>query len=157
MSTKCRSIAECHAAGTPTIGEIVRAGEGEKIATFIELNIAALAVFCNLGNSITAQQMSPTIDLIMSEYGFLTIADVNLIFRMAKLGQWSEMYGRLDGQMILIWFGKYAEERCNYFAEKSIQEAASMGMRANDTAARVKEMAYRTIEKLKANDKKQKP
>lgn len=125
LATNCRSVQAAIAAGTPSIGEVVNTGGAEQISAFIELNITMLAKFCNLGNSIKDMQIPMTADLVMSEFGNLTIADVNLIFRRAKLGQYGEFYGRLDGQMILMWCGKYLDERCEAEAERSRVEAAS--------------------------------
>jgi hypothetical protein len=63
-----------------------------------------------------------TAELIVEEFRNLTVSDVILIFRRAMLGQWGEFYGRLDGQMILGWFGKYFDERCEAAALLSEQE-----------------------------------
>jgi len=61
--------------------------------------------------------------MIITEYYNLTIADINIIFKRAKLGQWGQIYDRLDGQIILSWFDKYFQERCKVAADKSILEA----------------------------------
>lgn len=106
------------------MGEVIAAGGEAKMSAFVEMNIALLAVFCNLSNSITPSQVQMTAQMILSEFGNLTIADVNLIFKRAKMGEYGEFYGRLDGQMILSWFGKYLDERCQIAVERSIVEAA---------------------------------
>lgn len=111
-------------AGTPTLGEVVHSGGGEKMAAFVELNLASLASFCNLSGSINPGQIQTTVHMILQEFGNLTIADVNLIFRRAKMGEYGPFYGRLDGQMILSWFNQYLDERCEYFAERSRVERA---------------------------------
>lgn len=63
--------------------------------------------------------------MIVEEFGNLTVADVNLIFRRAKLGKYGSFYGRLDGQMLLTWFGEYFDERIKICALKSENEAAA--------------------------------
>ncbi len=107
------------AVNTPALGEVVAAHGQSQMMAFVETNIAQLALFCNLGASINPDQIQATARMIVEEFGNLTIADVNLIFRRAKLGGWGELYGRLDGQRILSWFGKYLDERCEYCAEQS--------------------------------------
>lgn len=124
VATKCRSVKAAVEAGTPMLGEVVHAGGEGQMLAFIEGNIIALAVFCNLPKgSITPSQIQTTADMILAEFGNLTIADVNLVFRRAKMGEYGPFYGRLDGQMILSWFGQYLDERCEYFAERSQAES----------------------------------
>lgn len=72
---------------------------------------------------MTDEQTSETALLIAETYPSLNIADINLIFRNAKLGRYGKIYDRLDGQIILEWFDRYFDERCNAAAEQSIQEA----------------------------------
>lgn len=119
-------------ASTPAIGALVIQFGANPIRNYIAGHIVALRDFVNLRGAMTDDQTRLTADLVLSEFPSVTLADIALIFRRAKLGQFGEFYGRLDGQMILLWFGKYFEERCDYFSEKSIQEAQSMKGRDNN-------------------------
>lgn len=111
------------------------------------MNIALLAAFCNLANSIKPEQARTTAELILSEYPNLTIADINYVFKRAKMGQYGEFYSRLDGQMILKWLGEYFDERCCFFAERSINEANSMTVRVKDTPDRIQRQINSLIKK----------
>lgn len=117
--TKCKSLQDSVKANTPAIGEVLSIGGDKVISAFIELNIARLALFLNVGGSINPDQIQSTAELITEEFGNLTISDINLIFRRAKLGQWGKIYDRLDGQIILGWFADYYNERCEYCAQTS--------------------------------------
>lgn len=132
-ATACRSVAECVRANTPTLAEVIAGGGREQMAAFIEANIVGLAGFCNLGASITPAQIQMTTEMILGEFGNLTIADVNLIFRRAKMGEWGVFFGRLDGQMILSWCAQYLNERCDYCAVQSENDANAV--RAGYSAA----------------------
>ncbi len=69
-------------------------------------------------------QTIETAYLIVETYYSINIADINLIFKRAKLGRYGTTYDRLDGQVILSWFEKHFNERC--------ESAANMSMRESD-------------------------
>ena len=119
----CKTMQACVAADTPAIGQIIRQCGDRPIRSYIAGRIVDLRDFVNLRGAMTDDQTVMTAELILSEFPNVTLADIVLIFRRAKLGQWGEFYGRLDGQMILSWFGKYFDERCAWFAERSMSEA----------------------------------
>lgn len=134
-----KSIETAVSISTPAIGEIARQiKDNRPIRAYVAGHIVALRDFVNLRGAMTDDQTILTAELVLSEFPNVTLADVALIFRRAKLGQYGEFYGRLDGQMILSWFGKYFEERCGYCSEKSISKANSEKGRDMDTPARVK-------------------
>ncbi len=145
--TNCNSIEKAIDANTPTLGQLAKYVGDEKPLAFIEMNIALLAVFCNLSNSIKPEQAKMTAELILSEYPNLTIADVNYVFKKAKMGQYGDLYHRLDGQMILKWLGEYFEDRCNVYAERSIKEAQSYSFRSNDTPERINKLVKSIMKK----------
>lgn len=72
---------------------------------------------------MTDTQTQETAILILETYPSLTIADINLIFKKAKLGKFGSMYDRLDGQLILSWFDLYFSERCSAAANASMRES----------------------------------
>ncbi len=90
---------------------------------YIEGWIVHLRKFLNVGNRMNDEQTQETAMMIMDEFYNVTIADINIIFKRAKMGRWGGLYGRLDGQMILTWFDNYFQERCKAAADKSILEA----------------------------------
>lgn len=79
--------------------------------------------FVTVGKQMTDSQTAETAMLIFETYPSLTLADINLIFKRAKLGKYGQLYDRLDGQIILSWFQRYFAERCNEAEEISIREA----------------------------------
>ncbi len=118
-----RSIRECVEAQTPTIGEIVHFQGPDQIGAYIEGNITSLCDFLNLRGTMNDAQLLTTAEIVISEFPNITIADINYIFRQAKIGRMGEFYGRIDGQMILSWFNRHFDERCVYCAEMSMLES----------------------------------
>lgn len=70
----------------------------------------------------TAQIME-TCAMIMDDFYFLNLADVRLVMSRAKKGEYGQLYGRIDGQIIYQWFSQYFEERSRSCSEDSIHEA----------------------------------
>jgi hypothetical protein len=108
---------------TPSIASISKKFGEDFTQAYIEGWIVNLRDFLNVGKKMTDQQTQETAIMIVDEYYNLTIADINIIFKRAKLGQWGQIYDRMDGQIILSWFYKYFQERCKAAADKSILEA----------------------------------
>ena len=109
--------------GTPSIAIINKKFGEDFTQAYIEGWIVHLREFLNIGKKMTDQQTQETAMMILDEYYNLTIADINIIFKRAKLGRWGQIYDRIDGQIILSWFDQYFRERCKAAQEKSIQEA----------------------------------
>jgi hypothetical protein len=110
-------------AGTPSLVKIKKTFGEDFTQAYIEGWIVNLREFLNLGRKMTDEQTQETAMMIVDEYYNLTIADINIIFKRAKLGRWGQIYDRLDGQVILSWFDKYFQERCRTAADKSVLEA----------------------------------
>ena len=67
-------------------------------------------------------QVADTINLIIDEYPHYTMYDFKLFFKRAKLGDYGEVYGRMDGQVILSWLRKYDIMRDTAAQNDSIKE-----------------------------------
>jgi hypothetical protein len=142
---------------TPAVGALVHHGGAKAVRAYVSGHIVALRDFINLRGAMTDDQTVATAELVVSEYGNLSLADIALIFRRAKLGQWGEFYGRLDGQIILGWFKKYYDERCEAFAQKSAYDGERFKGKdfqlpsKGDGARIVREVLALTKEKAAAN------
>ncbi len=123
---KCRrvdSISATLKSDMPTISTIKKAYGEDFIQAYIEGWIVNLREFVNVGNKMTDDQTSETAMLIVDEYYNLNLADINFIFKNAKIGKYGQIYGRLDGQIILTWFDEHFNKRCGVAADNSIQES----------------------------------
>jgi hypothetical protein len=108
----------------PSLAKLkLHAGE-DTVEAYIEMWILNLLSFINVGKTMNDDQVHQTAMMIVEEYPSLNLSDINLVFKMAKLGKMGPFYDRLDGQVILSWFQKYYQERCSIAAERSINEAA---------------------------------
>lgn len=122
----CRAINDFPAifeSGLPTLASINRKFGNEFTQAYIEGWIINLREFINVGKKMNDVQTQETAILIVETYPSLTIADINLIFKRAKLGKFGQFYDRLDGQLILGWIDTYFDERCQSAANISMREA----------------------------------
>jgi hypothetical protein len=93
-----------------SIGTFKRAvGEGKAVSALI-LILNNLVDFFNVGNSMSAKQVTATAEMIAEDYGYLKIDDLRLCFNRAKKGEFGPVY-RMDGNIILSWIGQYMKER----------------------------------------------
>lgn len=127
VQVMCRTINSYPAvfeSSTPSLWDIEKAYGYEFLQAYLEGWIVNLREFVNVGKKMNDIQTFETAMIILQDYKFLTIADVNLLFKRAKSGYYGNLYDRLDGQIILGWFRKYFSERCNAAEEQSISEAS---------------------------------
>lgn len=97
---------------------------GGYIRAHIELYLHDLRKFLNIKNNFDDEQILKTADFILSEYWMLNLADITLFFKYVKLGRYGNLYGRLDGQVILSWLDVYFNERCEAASLDSEKESS---------------------------------
>ena len=68
-------------------------------------------------------QIKDTIDLIREEYHYYKPDDFKLFFKMAKKGYFGQVFGRMDGEVIMNWLIKYDQHRYTMAETQSIKEA----------------------------------
>jgi len=89
---------------------------------YIETWIVNISEFVNIGKNMNENQIYETAQMILDSYPYFTLADINLIFKKAKKGDFGQIYDRLDGQIIFSWFTKYNSLRCSEAEEQSINQ-----------------------------------
>jgi len=68
--------------------------------------------------ALTEYQIESTAESVleMPEFRNITIADLSLVFKKAYSGEFGELYGRIRPDVIMKWFVKYFDNRCNIAA-----------------------------------------
>lgn len=97
----------------------------EKIAALIKLQLIELNELLNLKRPLTEQQIDAIADEILTQWHYLTMADIYLIMRRAKTGYYGEFYESITMPKVLTWFRDYFDERCDESERLSIQEASN--------------------------------
>lgn len=94
-----------------SLAKIKKAYSEDWTLAYISLWIVNINEFLNVSRPMSEPQIEETSFLILSQYYYLKLSDITLIFTKAKRGDWGPLYESLDGMKILSWFEKYANER----------------------------------------------
>jgi len=79
--------------------------------------------FYSTNGTMGGIQVAETINLIIEEYPHYTQEDFKLFFNMAKKGLFGQIFGRIDGEVIMRWLQEYDLYRRSTAQKLSIQEA----------------------------------
>lgn len=141
----CTTELACLESNAPTIAEIKYSFGYDYVQAYIEMWIVNLRLFFNVGKSMTDEQTYMTAELIVDTFYNLNVADINLVFKNAKLGKYGKIYDRLDGNIILEWFQRYFDDRCEAAVEKSIREAHSFRCNSGEEKERINRIIETTF------------
>lgn len=123
---------------TPSLG-VLRKQYGERqMEAYIKIWLIELNELLNVARPLKEAQIDEIAYLILSEYNNITIADINIIFRKAKLGEYGELYESLSMDKILKWFSEYFNDRCNVAGEMSRTEYDKIKYQEEKTYGNVK-------------------
>ena len=109
--------------------------------------------FYSVNNSMDAYQIADTINLITETYPYYSLDDFKLFFKNAKRGMYSDVYGRIDGSVIMMWLRKYDLNRAEEAKSISIRSQEAFKKNA-DTESLVKGTTYEEYINLKERAKR---
>lgn len=67
--------------------------------------------YFNLQQPMNAQQLALTAELILEDYYYLRVDELQVCFRMAMKGEFGPLYNRIDGQVFFEWIKKFMSKR----------------------------------------------
>ena len=106
----------------PSLRRLANESDPKQVKALFRLHLFALDQFLKQKGGLTAEEIELITDEVFTTYGhILSFADINLIFRNAKLGRYGELYQQLSCPKIMSWFDKYVDEKLNT-AEKLSQD-----------------------------------
>lgn len=85
-------------------------GEQSAVSVLVAMMDACQQYF-NLQQPMQPMQLALTAELIMEDYYFLRLDELQLCFRMAMKGDFGPLYNRIDGQVFFEWIKKYMTTR----------------------------------------------
>ncbi|WP_165026771.1 hypothetical protein [Dysgonomonas sp. ZJ279] len=92
----------------------------EKIETVIKLYLIDVCDMVNIKRPLREPQIEALASEIVATYYSLSIADIHVIFRKAKTGEYGEFYESLDMPKVMGWFRQYFDDRCAIGEQESI-------------------------------------
>lgn len=87
----------------------------------IEFELSMMAKMFNLNLGLTSYQIGVIADILISEFNYESIQDIQLCFRRAIAGHYGEVF-RIDSNVICLWFKKYLEEKSMELEKKVKKE-----------------------------------
>jgi len=119
---KYNSPLACLSSGTLALSQI-RKEEGEdKVLTVLEMWIVDINDFFNIQNKMKPGQIKETALMILQDFYYMNIADLNLVFTNAKKGKHGALYASLDGSKIYQWFDQHDKNRANAAYRERLKE-----------------------------------
>lgn len=92
------------------------------VTVLLKMHLANLDAFLKQKDGLSKEEIELIADEVMSQYGYIiTFADINVIFRNAKLGRYGELYNRLSCSAVIKWFDQYVGLRCETAYEMNRQ------------------------------------
>ena len=127
----------------PSLGELNR-NHGDKFTeAYIKLWLVNLNDALGLKRPLTESQMDETAMILAEDYKNLNIADINLIFKKMKTGEFGEYYESLNMAKVVSIFKNYFDERMLIAAEVSLENHLSgqhEGKRSDEKESNIKEI-----------------
>lgn len=122
----------------PTLASIRREYSEDFQIAYVSVWIVNLNDFVNALRKMSPEQIEETATIIVQEYPYLNLADINLVFRKIKKGEFGQLFAEIDGMKVLSWFEQYARERMRTAADISMSQADNFKQdlpRTSDTIA----------------------
>jgi len=118
-----RTIKQASEIDSPSISAVLKNFGSEFIQAYLASWIVNINSFLNIRYPMNEQQIEETARLIINNFFNLTVVEIYLVINNAKMGIYGKFYDRLDGSMILSWFAKYYDERCDFYELLSIDQS----------------------------------
>lgn len=153
---KVNTPALCMGSEAPTLASIRKEYSEDFITAYIALWIDNLNDFINAPRRMNPAQIEETAVILYQEYHYFNLADINLVFRRIKKGEFGNLYADIDGVKILGWFEKYAQERMRTAADQQLTHHTNFTddyqRSSNPEAEKIKNIrakGFHTIEQAK--------
>ena len=119
---KCNTVALCLNSETPALATLKKESGEKKVVTIISAWILDLNEFFNVQHKMKPAQIMQTAAMLLDDFYYFKIADINLIFSNAKKGKYGNLYGSLDGSKIYSWFEQHDRERAEACYQEKLKE-----------------------------------
>ena len=114
-----QTIANASDSESMALSGLAKACGEDSIQALVELHLWSLYDSIGQLEKVKEIQIVEMATEIMSSYYWFKMEDIYLIFRMAKRGEFGQIYGTLSMLDILGWFAKYDDQRTALFVERS--------------------------------------
>ena len=129
----------------------IKKGKGQTfLRNYIALWLIELNELLNLKNPLSEAQITLCTEQIITDYSFLKLSELSLIFKRIVSGEFGELYERISMPKLMSIFRKYEQERTEVVTSESQQAHESFRYQENRTESYDDEMTrwYKKIRKF---------
>lgn len=114
-----------------TITDLINA-YGIEAARAVILNaVMDVAEFFSVQKEMSDRQMGMTVDLIIECYPYFNFSEIKSCFHRAMASK--QVYGRLDGNIILLWLQEFDDYRTTVLEEEAVKRKNEMQSETDNT------------------------
>ena len=118
------TVSQALDAGSHGLGQLNRELGTQRVEALIKIQMVYLNELLALKRPLNEIQIDEIASEVVTTYYHLTMADVHVIMRRARTGQYGEFFESLTMPKVLGWFAKYFEERCEVAAQRQLDRHA---------------------------------
>ncbi len=118
-----RTPADALATASDSLTTLCLAYGEKRVEANLRIQFATLQEYLGVKNKMSELFIDELVAEIVGEFRQLTMADVHVIMRRAKTGEYGEYYERLSIPKVMTWFRKYYQERIEVAMERNEREA----------------------------------
>jgi hypothetical protein len=137
---------------SPTLAEIRKDKNQQATVNIMVAMMDMCQQYFNLQQPMNAQQLALTAELMLEDYYYLRVDELQVCFRMAMKGEFGPVYNRIDGQIFFEWIRKFMTKR------QAISERINLDNQSNNNIyemfqhPQVLEAIQQTADKLKIEE-----
>lgn len=129
----------------------IKKGKGQAfLRSYIAIWLIDLNELLNLKNPLSEAQITLCTEQIITDYSFLKLSELSLIFKRIVSGEFGELYERISMPKLMSIFRKYEQERTEVVTSESQQDHERFRYQENRTESYDDEIArwYKNIRKF---------
>lgn len=96
---------------SPTFAEIRKDKSQQATIAIMVAMMDSCQQYFNLQQPMKPQQLALTAELILEDYYYLRVDELQVCFRLAMKGEYGTLYNRIDGQVFFEWIKKFMAKR----------------------------------------------
>jgi len=111
---------------SPTFAELRKNKSQQATIAVMVAMMDSCQQYFNLQQPMNAQQLALTAELMLEDYYYLRVDELQICFRMAMKGEFGPVYNRIDGQVFFEWLKKFMGKR------QSVSERINLEKQSNN-------------------------
>lgn len=140
-SVTIKGVSDALSRNTVSLVEIKK-GKGQAfLRNYIALWLIELNELLNLKNPLSEAQITLCTEQIITDYPFLKLSELSLIFKRIISGEFGELYERISMPKLMSIFRKYEQERTEVVVSQNQQAHENFRYQENRTESYDDEIA----------------